>query len=578
MSDFRIGHAEIRAGAVFDGTFNQAGNLPLSVKTTEPGTLALLSEDGSGTGFEAKLTNAILAAQFSPNAGTLVVAPLQFHVDASELKSQSGRIVGGVPRFSQEIVQMQNPSGITLNENSASGSLDFFSQAFSIDDPEILDNSRQKALPLSGSLVSDEPLPLRTDLANGNVFPISGTLTASTPVNLTLPNGITSVTVNISGIDIELQSLKIGELKLTASVKAPQISASATLVAKRIEIGARSISSKDNPVFSGSVTAPVRVDSLSGIWNLAPAPVEFVGFEMDDANLTMASLKYSTPDGIDFAASTGSLAIAKFTDKIAAGKIDLSQVAVHIEGTNNNGSASAKSISLDFNGTKANPAANGQIAFDTLAFGVDTGMQVSDNCKGSLLPVRVSGQTGAVQGPISISNGKTNFLLSVNDMQFQLFRPSTIQPWNACQWDQTMVGVSFDLPCADWCGGFIKYPCNFHMCRQEITIQVRWEVAVWGIQASGMMTQLKIKPDPGKGAKLCEGHLTQLNPPLFIPSPPIVYPTIPGGNAVSDAVRAYITTVAAGTEGSINQALGQLGSLMSLTHIGDRIYLFGGCD
>jgi hypothetical protein len=465
-----------------------------------------------------------------------------------------------------------------LKDKMASGFLEFTSQSFSIKDPEILDITKKYALPLTGILLGSQPVPLRIDLATGDLFPISGTLRTPGGIDRTLPNGITSVTVNISGIDIALQFLKIDHFELTASVTAPEITASATLTAEGIQIGATSVSSKENPVFSGSVSDPFKVKSVSGTWKLAPSPMEFVGFEMDEADIQMSSLNYSTPHEINLTASTGSLNVAKFTDKIAYGKLQLSQVAIHIEGAENNGSASAKSISLDFSKEKANPVASGQIAFDTVAFGVDTGMQI-DSCKSNHPPIRVSGQTGAVQGPISIANGKTDFLLSVNDIHFQLFRSPSLAPWRDCEWDQSVTGVSFDYPCLDWCGGFIKYPCNLHMCRAQVDVKVRWQLAVWGVQASGMLTQLKIKPDAGgKGAKMCEGHLTQLDPPFFTPSPPVAYPTIPGGNVLSEAARAGITALAASWEGPAVGSLSVLTSLASLTHLGDRIYLFKGCD
>jgi hypothetical protein len=578
LSMFNVGHAAVTAKAVLDGAFNKLGDLPFTVKSTEPGGLAFLVQDETGTGFEAKLPNAVLKAELSPAARTLTVAPAGLHLDASELKATAGRIIGGTPGFSQNTLEMTNPSTLTLSEKATSGFLEFTSQSFSIKDPELLDASKKYELPLTGTLLAEKPIPIRADLGTGNVFPISGTLKTSSGINLTLPNGITSVTINISGIDLELQFLKIDHFELTASVPGPDITAYASISAKGIEIGAKSVSSKENPVFSGLVSTPVKVESVSGTWKLAPFPIEFAAFEMDRADIQMASLKYSTPDGIDLAASTGSLSITKFTDKVAVGKMQLSQVAVHIDGADNNGNASAKAISLDFSGTKADPVASGQIAFDTVAFGVETGMQI-DSCKSNRLPIRVSGQTGAVQGPISIAKGKTDFLLSANDLHFQLFRDASLAPWRDCEWDQTVAGVVFDYPCLDWCGGFIKYPCNLHMCRATLDIKVRWQLAVWGVQASGMLTQLKIKPDSGgKGAKMCEGHLTQLDPPLFTPTGPIAYPTIPGGNVLSEAARAGITALAASWEGPAVQSLGLLTSLVSLTHLGDRIYLFKGCD
>src|SRR6202021_1631638 len=59
VREFGIGHAEIESGAVLDGMFNKAGDLPVNVKTTQPGRLAFLVGEGSGTAFEAKLTNAV---------------------------------------------------------------------------------------------------------------------------------------------------------------------------------------------------------------------------------------------------------------------------------------------------------------------------------------------------------------------------------------------------------------------------------------------------------------------------------------------------------------------------------------
>jgi hypothetical protein len=116
-------------------------------------------------------------------------------------------------------------------------------------------------------------------------------------------------------------------------------------------------------------------------------------------------------------------------------------------------------------------------------------------------------------------------------------------------------------------------------CRAQADIKVRWELDVWGVKASGLLTQLKIKPSSGgKGAKICEGHLTQLNPAIFLPTPPVAFPTIPGGNVLAEAARTAIAASAATTEGPLVLDISSLASLVSLTHLGDGYYLFKGCD
>jgi hypothetical protein len=573
LKSLHLGKAFLSSdSAQVNGSFNTDGDLPVSVKTNQAGLLAITSGAAENQ-FEATLTKCDLKGVFSPLKDTLIFPPLGIDINIKDLKAQAARLLGGVPTFGTEVMSLSNQDPVVLDEKTAAGVLRFDSIAFSVTDPTLWTESKNYALAFGKNFVANGSTPFIFPLSRPEILPISGTLSID-DVNITLPPGIASVTVRASGLEVELSSLRIGHIELKVNLDVAALRAKADIDVNDIGIGAEHIANLKNPTFTGVATKEVKVDSFNGSVEVSSSPIEFSGLAIHNAAMTLKDIAYATPDGITFQSGTGEVKLEDVTETDATGNLKLSNSRVHAESSQTD--ATVQELSLQFTGKTATPSATGTINLGGISFVSNSGMQI-ENCATNYLPVRLSAQTGNLQGPVSMMNGQLSFLLASNDLQFQLFKDATL--WQ-CEWDQKAGELAVSYPCCDnWCGGFIKYPCDCHICTHKIQdIMVRWQLSVMGVQASGMLTQIKLKPDPGKGIKPCEGHLTHLNPPVFSPTSPVIVPTLPGGNIGADIARAFIATFAAPIQTAVFYSIGAIGSLVSLTHIGNQIYLWEACE
>jgi hypothetical protein len=570
----RLGRALMTPdGGEIGGRFGPDGELALHIKSDRTGAFAITGGDDSDPEFEAALAGAALQGRFSPAMGTLNFPSNGVNLKLQGLTASAARMLGGIPFFGTELMQLQNASPILLNQNSTIGSMDFSSKLFSVKNPTVWTAAKDYTLPLGGDLSTVGSTALKAVLGTGDIFPVSGIL-ALDNINITLPDGINSVTFRISGMDLEAKYFKIERFEIRPSLDVASLSAKIDLLAKKVELGVVRVAHTENPMFQGTATDPVTVESLSGGVKLGRDPLQFTGLTLQNGSVKLKDASYATPDQLQFQTSAAVLTLGTLTETQAKGNVKLINAHVHTEGADSS-DASVKELNLQFSGTKSDPIASGTIRLDTINFVSQSGIRV-DNCGNNYLPIRISVQAGGLEGPISVSGGKTSFLFASNDAQVQLFRD--VSPLWQCEWDQKIGELSISYPCCDnWCGGFIKYPCDCHICTHKISdINVRWQMTVGGFQSSGLVTQIKLKPDPSKGIKPCEGHMTQLNPPLI--GTFALHPTIPGGNIVSDTVRTAITASVAPAETVLANSAGLFGSVVSLTHVGDRFYLFGGCD
>jgi len=559
------------AAAELGGQFTADGNLALNIKDVRMGGFALTGIDGDSHEYEAVLAGVDLRGSFSPASGILTFPSRTLNIKLRELKAPAAKIIGGTPYFSPELMQLQNASSVTLDQDATNGSLDFSSKSFSIKDPTVWTKTKNATLPLGGDLSTSGSTALKAFLGSGQILPVTGLL-ALDNINITLPDGITSVTFRISGLDVEVQYLKIRRFEIRLSLDPANLTVEADLTATTVELGVGNVAHSQNPVFQGTATAPVTADSLSGGFKLGPDPLQFTDLSILNGSVKLKEATYSTPDPIQFRAGTAALMLGRLTETDAQGSLKITDAHVHVEGADTS-DASVGELTLTFAGSKSDPIANGNVRLDTINFVSQSGIKL-DNCGDNHLPIRLSLQAGGLAGPMSISSGKTSFRFASNDAQVQLFRPLT--PLWQCEWDAKVGEIAIPYPCCEWCGGFLKYPCNCRVCQTIIEIKVRWQLTVGGFQSSGLVTQIKLKADPNNGIKPCEGHMTQLNPPLV--GTFALHPTIPGGNIVSDGVRDLVTAAIAPGQTAFANAAGSFGSLVSLTHIGDSFYMFGSCD
>lgn len=573
----RLGRAamESTAGSI-TGKFATDQDLSLHLAFSAPGSFAVKGASGEDSTFQAKLLRGSLDGTLTSSEGELRFPADSIDLGINSLTSKTGKLLGGVPVFPQETLNLKNADPVTLNEGVTNGSLDFAASSFKVANPQVWPAAKDAELPLGGDLNSVGSTLFKAILGNGDVLPISGALTRD-DITLAPPAGITSVTFRISGVDVEVKSLHIDRIEIRPSFNASDFSAQADIAAKGIQIAAERISQDDNPKFSGTTSGPVAADQLSGTVKLTSFPLQFTNLGIQNAKIKLTDVAYATPDNVQIHADNAALGLDKLTDTEANGSLSISDGRVHAADAATD--ATVGQLTLQFSGTKANPVANGTIRFNDIAFTSDTRMEVAQQCteKGEKMPVRVSATAGGLEGPLSIADGKTNFRLASNDAQFQVFKDAN--PWQ-CEWDQKAGELAVSYPCCDnMCGGFIKYPCDCHICTHKISdINVRWQVTVSVLQMSGQLTQIKLKPDPGKGIKPCEGHITQLNP--FPPGDPLfaINPTIPGGNVGADIARAAIALAVAPFTSATGNLLANLASVASFTKVGNSFYVWGDCD
>jgi hypothetical protein len=577
LRTLRLGRAVMQSrSGTLSGDFGTGRDVSLRMAFDAPGSFAMTGVSGVDANFAATLRSALLQGSLSPNNDAVSFPADSIHLVIDSLHAGAGKLLGGVPIFSQEALKLKNIDSISLNQTATLGSLDFTANKFSVANPQVWTAAKDAELPLGGDLAAAGPTLLKALLGGGDVVPISGVL-ARDNIVLTPPQGITSVTFRISGVDVEVKSLAIRRIEIQPTFDISDFSVNAQVTATGIQITAGRISQDQNPTFIGTASEPVSAEKISGTIKLTSFPLQFTSLGIQNARITLSDVSYATPDKVQIHAAKTVLNLATLTDTDATGNLSLTDGRVHVAESATD--ATVGQMTLQFNGPKANPVANGNVRFNDISLSSDTRMEAVQQCtdKGDKMPVRISAQAGGLDGPISIKDGKSTFRLASNDAQFQVFKDAAL--WQ-CEWDQKVGELSVSYPCCEnLCGGDIKYPCDCHICTHKIAdINVRWQLTVSMFQMSGQVTQIKFKSDPGKGIKPCEGHITQLNP--FPPGDPLfaLNPTPPGGNIGADIVRAAIAAATAPFTTSIGNSLGNLASVASFTKIGNSFYTFGDCD
>jgi hypothetical protein len=576
-NDVRLGTTTLASDEIrLDGEFVDGGKLRFAMNVARPGALKIAMPDGADA-YTASVSGGSMAGNYSPTAGAVEFSPRAINVTIHDVVAVAGRVLGGKPIFAAAAASFANPETVSLRSQGVTGTLAFPSPAFSVSDPQLWSAARDVALALGGDLKGQGGTVVRTILGTGALVPDGGTLVRENIV-VAPPDGITSVTLNLGGTDVEMKKLQIGRLELRPSFDAVHMTGSADIAVSTVKLATGAISRASWPIFRGTSTAPLSIERLSGRVEVGARPLELKRLEIVNGAFALKDVAFATPDGIQMEGNTADIRLARLNDGEAAGDFSLTGGRVHATGSSTT-TATVQRLSLQFGGTKDAPLANGQLDIGGADVVADTSLVLHDECKNNPMPVRISAQTGAVSGPISIANDRTDFNLAVNDAHVQFFRPFDISNPYRCSWNHVLQPeTSINHPCWDTCHwNGIPYPCNQHTCSSVIIpeIGVRYELVVNNIDASGTVTQLKIRPDSGKGIKFCAGHLTQLNPPVLTYS---FSPTFTGDGAIAQALRDIVAAVVGSVQsGLTNFGLGPFLSGLSLLKIGDTFYMYQPC-
>lgn len=558
------------------GTFAPDRALSFSATSSAPSTLLIGKADDGSAAFESAVSNSVLKGSLAAKTGQMQFPTNALAFNVTSLEARTGRILGGVPLFAAEPMRLVNEEPVIVGNDGIVGSLSFASKSLSVVDPLAWTASRDLQLPMgAGDLVAKGVTLLKVMLARGDIVPIGGGLVQKN-IDIAPPAGVASVTFRLGGADVEVRRFQIESLELRPFLDPKDMTVLAALTAKGIALDAGKVSHPSSPVFGGTVAAPIAVAAISGNVKIGRDPLAFENLVIEDAKIRLASAYYTTPDAIRVDAQSVALDLKHLDDGYATGGLLLTGGLVRTEGAEN-ARANVSEIALQFSGTKDAPLASGNLRLDNLDAVVNTSAEVAKECNGNRMPMRLSTKIGRLEGPIAINGSKTDFLLAANSADVELFRPIQ-DPWQ-CEWDhKVQEAKTIDHPCCETCWALIApYPCNCRTCTSVLIpeIKVRWQITVSSLNASGTVTQIKVKPDPQKGFALCEGHLSHLNPPVPLFA---VTPTIPGGNPLSDAIRAGITLTQGAWQSALATSFGAIGSGLSLFKVGNSFYLYDKCN
>lgn len=517
------------------------------------------------TNFVARTNAVSMIGKLATQSGTFQFLPNGISLKIAGLIAQAGRIFGGIPQFAPPETTVINNTPVELSKAGSDGHLDFQSDTLQIDQPMFASSSPMQALAWSKNLTANGPAPLAAFLGTGDIIPIGGTLELN-GFHLTWPQGIESVTFDFSGLSVETKGLSVGKIKITPKLDIAKKAAIADIEIDAVGIELGRIKHKANPKFSGKLIKPFTFETVGGTVSVGRDPLQLSGLAVSNASLHMKDIVYSSPDGIDVSSATAFIKLDSVSNDSANGVIQLRMAVINTSGATS-GRATMDSFTLRFSGSKEKAAATGNLRVDNLDVVANSGAMIHEGCS---IPVRISAQAGGADGTLAVGEGKLKFLVSLNDAQVQVFQEGALI--GQCEWDQK-VGELYS-PSYYWCDGLFSN-CGWRS-NKIADISVRWQATVIGFQTSGQLTQIKLEPDSGKGAKLCEGHLSQLNLPIFEVF--VITPTIPGGNIVAEGIRGYIAGVQAGWQTVAFFGITTLASFTSLTKVGNSFYLFGVCE
>jgi hypothetical protein len=355
------------------------------------------------------------------------------------------------------------------------------------------------------------------DLALGNVDLLRGFL-VGTKFAFTFDQlrkfTLNSMTIETGGLTIE--KIKYGRAK-----------ASDPLITSITGLGLdiRSLSLTGPPQVDLTIGQRITLSAVVAFGKAKDGTIETSDYSVADFSLTNVNGTITDAKGLKSVASGVGIKISKFTPDAFSAALSASHITIQSDGLE----TELDNLNLTLQGShSAGLSGTGTVTTGYAEYSGVSHVDVKTRC-GKALDVRLNGRTPALAGSVSITNGDWNATLHAGTLSLA----GTVLPYD-CEWDETYSGK---VPVPPYPCGSLTKP---EMCTSvDFSFQVRWRLSAAQLLSTPLivaLTDSDLQISDGH-VKLCHAKAVFHIPPKFDFD---LTPTIPGGNPVSDALRALI--------------------------------------